>query len=198
MRAAMTRWLVLAVGTDADTCFPGRYHESSCDLYVASSSPSIYRLNLEEGKFMAPIESASPAVRVHLPVLPPLWMCAPCVLTLPLCCAQVNVLAQNTHLQLLASGGEDGLVEIWDLRTNKRVGAFSLPACLPEAGVGGGAGDSTLQVTALAFAPGGAGMVLAVGSSAGHVALFDIRSTTPILVKEHQCVSQAPMCLAPW
>ena len=61
-------------------------------------------------------------------------MCAPCVLTLP---SQVNVLAQNTHLQLLASGGEDGLVEIWDLRTNKRVGAFSLPACLPEAGVGG-------------------------------------------------------------
>ena len=144
---------------------------------------------------MAPIESASPAVRGHPPVLPPLWMFAPCVLTLP---SQVNVLAQNTHLQLLASGGEDGLVEIWDLRTNKRVGAFSLPACLPEAGVGGGAGDSTLQVTALEFAPGGAGMVLAVGSSAGHVALFDIRSTTPILVKEHQCVPQAPICLAPW
>jgi len=93
----------------------------------------------------------------------------------------VNVLAQTSHLQLLASGGDNGVVQCWDLRSNKLAGELNVAACVTEA-----AGS---EITALTFAPG-SGMSLTVGTSNGVVAAFDLRSTAPKLVKEHQCVVQ--------
>lgn len=38
------------------------YDRASCDLLCAASSPQIYRINLEQGQFVVPLESKSPAV----------------------------------------------------------------------------------------------------------------------------------------
>ena len=65
------------------------YNPTSCDLLVGACSNEIYRMNLDEGRFMAPLVSSSPAV---------------------------NKLALNPNHGLLATGGEDGIVECWDLR----------------------------------------------------------------------------------
>ena len=33
------------------------YHSGSCDLYVTAEGPEIYRLNLQEGKFLTPLNT---------------------------------------------------------------------------------------------------------------------------------------------
>ncbi|KAH7387446.1 hypothetical protein KP509_16G023700 [Ceratopteris richardii] len=67
----------------------------SADLLVAASSPDLYRINLEQGRFLAPITTQSPAV---------------------------NVLARSPLHGLLACGGEDGALECFDLRQKASVG----------------------------------------------------------------------------
>ncbi|KAM3571815.1 hypothetical protein VYU27_006153 [Nannochloropsis oceanica] len=133
------------------------YHPPSCDLYVAAAGPDIYRLNLEEGRFRAPVASSSTS--------------------------GVNVLALNPVHFLLGAGGEEGGVELIDPRTRKGLSVLDIPTALAGAGyreaVRGG-----LAVTALEF--DGDGLSMVVGSSSGHVLLYDLRSSMPLCVKEHQ------------
>lgn len=67
----------------------------STDLLLAASSPELYRINLEQGRFLAPISTRSPAI---------------------------NVLGRSPVHGLLACGGEDGAVECFDLRQKAAVG----------------------------------------------------------------------------
>ena len=133
------------------------YHPPSCDLYIAAAGPDIYRLNLEEGRFRAPVASCSTS--------------------------GVNVLAVNPVHFLLGAGGEEGGVELIDPRTREGLSALDIPTAL--AGVGYREGvRGGLAVTALEF--DGDGLSMAVGSSSGHVLLYDLRSSKPLCVKEHQ------------
>lgn len=34
------------------------YHNTSCDLYICGVGSDIYRLNLEQGQFLSPLESS--------------------------------------------------------------------------------------------------------------------------------------------
>jgi ribosome biogenesis protein ENP2 len=54
------------------------YNPFTCDLVISASSNDIYRLNLEEGKFMSPFVSGS---------------------------ENVNCLEYNNYLNILLSGG---------------------------------------------------------------------------------------------
>ncbi len=54
----------------------------------------IYRLNVEQGQFLAPLPSALPGI---------------------------NVCDQNPVHSLLCFGGENGMIECWDPRTKKQV-----------------------------------------------------------------------------
>ena len=65
------------------------YQRSDCDLYVCGSSSEIYRINLDQGRFLAPFKTASPGA---------------------------NKLAVNPMHQLVAVAGEDGFLECWDPR----------------------------------------------------------------------------------
>ena len=40
------------------------YDPSACDLFVAGSSPEVWRLNLEQGRFLKPFETESHAINV--------------------------------------------------------------------------------------------------------------------------------------
>ncbi|EDV23405.1 uncharacterized protein TRIADDRAFT_50484 [Trichoplax adhaerens] len=71
------------------------YHYPSCDLYIVGVSNEIYRLNLELGRFMAPLKTNSRATN----------------------CCQIN-----PEHQFLTIGTEDGTVEVWDPRSRNREG----------------------------------------------------------------------------
>ncbi|XP_024523152.1 nucleolar protein 10 [Selaginella moellendorffii] len=70
------------------------YDKWSCDLLVAASSPEIYCLNLEQGRFLAPLSSRSPGV---------------------------NAIGRSPAHGLIACGGEDGALECFDLRQRAAV-----------------------------------------------------------------------------
>ncbi|DAZ96285.1 TPA: hypothetical protein N0F65_008318 [Lagenidium giganteum] len=71
------------------------YHRENCELYVAASSPEVYRVNLDQGRFYAPLEIAATAA---------------------------NVVRLNPIHQLLGVGCDNGTVECWDTRSQQRVG----------------------------------------------------------------------------
>lgn len=119
----------------------------SCDLICAASSPDVYRINLEQGRFLSSLNTQSPAV---------------------------NVVCRSKVHGLVACGGEDGAVECFDMRTRSSVGRIN--AVAPT-------GDIE-QVTALQF-DGDGGYHMAVGTSAGKVLLYDMRSSCPLRVKDH-------------
>jgi ribosome biogenesis protein ENP2 len=79
------------------------YHAPSCDLYVGGSSNEIYRLNLAEGSFRAPLASQCPAI---------------------------NKLEFNPVHQLLGAGGQDGVLELWDPRSRERLAGMDMGVVL--------------------------------------------------------------------
>eukprot|EP01018_Ginkgo_biloba_P008604 Gb_40390 [translate_table: standard] len=124
------------------------YDRWSCDLLCAASSPDLYRINLEQGRFLAPLNTRSPAINV-------------------VCRSQVH--------GLVACGGEDGALECFDLRQKVAVGRIN--AVAPT-------GDSDQEVTAVRFDET-EGFLMAVGTSSGQVLIYDLRSSTPLQIKDH-------------
>ena len=122
------------------------YCRETCDLLVAGSCPEIYRLNLEQGRFLSPLPSKSTGV---------------------------NACGISPAHGLFGCAGEDGVLEFFDLRARCSVGAT-------EAAAFGGRGD---ELTALRFHDNG--LEFAVGTGSGHVALYDLRSSRPLRVKDH-------------
>ncbi|CAG8503801.1 11797_t:CDS:10, partial [Acaulospora morrowiae] len=90
----------------------------------------------------------------------------------------VNVCVINPAHQLFGFGTDEGTVEFWDPRSRSRVGILA-PSFASEF-------DETkgFQVTAMRY--GNDGLSLAVGTSTGHILLYDLRSSRPWLVKDHQ------------
>lgn len=145
-------WLHAKFGSYFSTRIPrmGRdlcYDRWSCDLLLSASSPEVYRLNLEQGHFLAPLTTQSPGI---------------------------NVLGRSPGHGLIACGGEDGFLECFDLRQKTSVGRI----------LAVGAGNEDQEVTSLRFDES-EGMQIAVGTSGGQVLLYDLRSSTPIMTKDH-------------
>eukprot|EP00033_Pygsuia_biforma_P002215 GCRY01002455.1.p1 GENE.GCRY01002455.1~~GCRY01002455.1.p1 ORF type:complete len:654 (-),score=178.07 GCRY01002455.1:336-2297(-) len=133
------------------------YHAASCDLYLCGVSNDIWRLNLDQGTFLSPLQSAMDAINV----------CKLC----------------PVH-DLLACGGESGVVECWDPRDRSCVGQMSVSPAVKAAMAGVEELDlSTFEVTALRF--DSPGLELAVGTSTGHVLLYDLRMQAPLAIKDH-------------
>jgi hypothetical protein len=88
----------------------------------------------------------------------------------------VNALGLSPAHGLLAAAGEDGGLECFDPRARAPLGR------LAAAAAAGGAGQA---LTAARFDD--AGLRVAVGTSGGLVALFDLRSSRPLVVKDHMC-----------
>lgn len=124
------------------------YDPWSCDLLCAASSPDLYRINLEQGRFLSSLSTQSPAI---------------------------NVVSRSSLHGLIGCGGDDGAVECFDLRAKSSIGRIN--AVTPV-------GDVDQEVTALQFDNVG-GFLMAVGSSAGKVLIYDLRSSHPIHVKDH-------------
>ncbi|CEG45694.1 nucleolar protein [Plasmopara halstedii] len=129
------------------------YHRENCELYVAASDTDVYRINLDQGRFMAPLELQSQS-------------------------SAANVVQLNPIHQLLGVGCENGIVEMFDSRSQQRVGSLDIAAyCASNV-------DKHLDVTALHFDSDG--LTFGVGTSIGKCLLYDLRSSRPLLEKSHQ------------
>ncbi|GLC33816.1 hypothetical protein PLESTM_000122600 [Pleodorina starrii] len=123
------------------------YFSPTAELLVVGSAPEVYRINLQEGRFMSPLPTTSPAV---------------------------NACGIAPSHGLFAAAGEDGQLECFDLRQREAVGLLDAAAA---------AGAPGEQLTALRFDD--SGLHVAVGTSNGLVALYDLRSQRPLVVKDH-------------
>ena len=124
---------------------------------MAAAGAEIYRLNLEQGRFLAPLALSS--------------------LTSPSAVGS-NALAQSALHGLLAVGREDGCVECFDVRDR------SSAAVLDIGRAAGGGGWEGAEVSSLCYS--GDGLCLGAGMSNGRVLLFDLRSSRPLVEKDHR------------
>ncbi|CCL99104.1 uncharacterized protein FIBRA_01118 [Fibroporia radiculosa] len=147
------------------------YHFPSCDALVAGSGPEVYRLNLDQGRFLNPLHLQGDGGEDI---------------------SGVNVIDINPAHQLFGFGIEgNGTVEFWDPRSRARVGILRLPkdrlmpigaASVPMLpGISDGT-ERSLSVTAISSRTDG--LSYAIGASSGHTLLYDIRSTRPMAIKD--------------
>lgn len=85
--------------------------------------------------------------------------------------ADVNVIRVNPVHHLIGMGGPAATIECWDPRDRTRAASLCI-------------GDEYLECTAMHFADDG--LTMAVGTETGHCLLFDLRSSRPVLVKDHR------------
>ena len=139
------------------------YESSTCDLLVAAKGSSVYRINLEEGRFQAPYEihsdSSSTCLEVH-PVHP-----------------------------LLAVGCEDGILRFWDSRRSDQLLPFlklDVSSAISGSATSYAATHSN-EITSISHdSTNSNGMYMAVGTATGMVAVYDIRSSRPLHVYAHK------------
>jgi ribosome biogenesis protein ENP2 len=157
------------------------YHFPSADAVVAAAGREVYRLNLDQGRFLAPFVLGGGDLGE------------------PAGCNAIDV---NPAHGLLCFGTEGtGVVEMWDSRMRKRAGVLSvatetvldaallvarrnLPGVLDDADDMSATKEAlaSLSVTALAGAEDG--LNLAVGTNTGHVLLYDLRMDRPYQTKD--------------
>lgn len=150
------------------------YEPTTCELLLAASGDKIYRLNLEEGRFTEPWSmGASSSDTTHVS--------ASCI-----------SVAQS---QPLASVGcDDGVVRFWDNRSPDTLLKPFLKLDVQSATVGYGFADENNisyhqytnphEITSIAHDT--SGLYMAAGTAGGLVALYDIRSSKPLHIKEHK------------
>ncbi|KAJ2083953.1 Small ribosomal subunit biogenesis [Coemansia sp. RSA 988] len=132
------------------------YHSPSCDVLVGGASNEVWRLNIDQGRFMTPFKTQSRS--------------------------GINVLKVNPAHQLFGFGTEDGTVEFWDPRARNCIGTLepTIPNILePTEGTRSG-----FEISAMDFR--GDGLGVAIGTSSGHVMLYDLRQSRPWQVKDQQ------------
>jgi ribosome biogenesis protein ENP2 len=81
------------------------YHSSSCDLYLVGSSHEVYRLNLDQGRFLNSLSTQMSAI---------------------------NVCEFNPLHDLFAAGSEKADIECWDPRSRTRAGQLSVSTTLAQ------------------------------------------------------------------
>ncbi|GAA5910506.1 hypothetical protein JCM6882_008540 [Rhodosporidiobolus microsporus] len=168
------------------------YHFPTCDALVGGQGAEVWRFNLEVGRFMKPfgMEGAPEhdggehgGVGGGLDVV-----------------TGVNAIDINPAHQLLCFGTETrdgkGTVEMWDPRSRSRAAILRLPyatlaansmssASLVHPRLPGVDDDSSVGgISVTALANRGDGLNLAVGTSTGHVLLYDLRANRPYMTKD--------------
>lgn len=136
------------------------YHFPSCDTLIGGTGNQVYRLNLEQGRFLNPLDLDSSSVE------------------------GVNAVDVNPAHQLWSFGveGSGAGVKFWDPRSRNEIGSLDLPAeYLMEDNIAN-LGSGPLGVTALSSHSNG--LSLAVGTSTGHTLLYDLRASKPFASKD--------------
>jgi ribosome biogenesis protein ENP2 len=137
------------------------YHFPSCDALFSAAGNEIFRLNLDQGRFLNPLVLQDEGGDI----------------------LGVNTIDINPAHQLLAFGVEgNGTVQFWDWRSRSSVGLLRLPRSRLMPPVSTTAESPTLSVMAIASRADG--LSYAIGTSTGHTLLYDIRSARPFALKD--------------
>lgn len=86
----------------------------------------------------------------------------------------VNCARVSSEHNLLVLGTQDGTVEAWDPRSRTRCGILDVALKLKS--------KELPSVTSVCFKNG---LTMGVGTKSGHVAIYDLRASEPLLVKDH-------------
>ena len=145
------------------------YEPSTCEVLVAARGSSVYRINLEEGRFREPWN-------FHLDSSSNDDVSATCI-------------AVHPRHPLVTVGCDNGTVCLWDARDPDALlkPFLKLDVKTPTQGYGyydASEHSNPHEITALAN--DGAGLYTAVGTAGGVVALYDVRSSRPLFVQEHK------------
>ncbi|GFS89435.1 nucleolar protein 10 [Nephila pilipes] len=82
-----------------------KYHKASCDLLACGSGSEIYRLNLEQGRFLYPYHTEA---------------------------SSLNKLAIHEYYDIIVCGTMEGKVESWDPRQRERVSILDCALSVPN------------------------------------------------------------------
>lgn len=88
--------------------------------------------------------------------------------------SSINCAKVSTEHNLLVMGTQDGTVEAWDPRCRTRCAILDVALKLKT--------KELPSVTSINFKNG---LIMGVGTSTGQVAIYDIRASEPLLVKDH-------------
>ncbi|KAJ3228096.1 Nucleolar protein 10 [Clydaea vesicula] len=133
------------------------YSYPNCDLLIGGASSDVWRLNLEQGKFLNPI---------------------------PTDLNGVNVCEINPAHQLWSFGGEDGVLEFWHPTQRNRIAKLDVKGLLEKSQDYNQLLNSSIEISSMKFADNG--LTFAVGMSTGQILLYDLRRPTPVMIKDHQ------------
>ncbi|WVN86574.1 uncharacterized protein L203_101741 [Cryptococcus depauperatus CBS 7841] len=150
------------------------YHSPSADALVGCTGTEVFRFNLEEGRYMTPLNVAKGWGDGNEDDV-----------------EGVNVVDVNPRHGLWSFGldGGGGVVEFWDPRSRDALTRLILPSSslLPAQSLDHFSTIAPplqkLSITALSSHPTD-GLSLAVGTSSGHTLLYDLRSPTPFAIKD--------------
>jgi len=137
------------------------YEQTTCDLLVPASAGQVYRFDLEEGRFKSPFNCTSGGT---------------CIAVSP------------TH-PLSAVGCEDGIVRCFDNRVSEQKPIAAIDIAAATDGMGFHNPDdlmSSLPGELTSIHIDSAGMNMVCGTKSGCVPLYDMRSSKPLHIKEHQ------------
>lgn len=81
------------------------YHQPSCDLFICGASADVYRLNLERGQFLQPLQTDTKL--------------------------SINTCDVNPEHHLLCVGTQEGTIEAWDPRDKKRCAVLDVARGIP-------------------------------------------------------------------
>jgi ribosome biogenesis protein ENP2 len=141
------------------------YEPTTCELLVATKGNQVFRINLEEGRFSEP------------------WSFEPSE-------ASGTCIAVNQAHPLTSVGCDDGSVRFWDNRSPDSLLKPFMKLDVQSATKGYGFAEDAYingnpsEITSIANDP--SGMFMAAGTANGIVALYDIRSSRPLHIKEHK------------
>ena len=141
------------------------YEPTTCELLVAAKGNKVFRINLEEGRFSEP------------------W-------AFDEMSASGTCIAVDRTQPLASLGCDDGIVRFWDNRAPDSLRPF-LKLDVQSATKGYGYSDELFmanrnpgEITSIVHDP--SGMYMAAGTAGGLVALYDVRSSRPLHIKEHK------------
>lgn len=132
-------------------------HRGTSDLFVCGQGPSVWRFNLDQGRFLAPLDTICGKKN-----------------------SGINVCGISPVNSLLAFGGDSGLLDMYDPRLLGRnrtpIASLDITASLPD--------RRDVEVSAFRFDDHD-GVTMGVGTNTGYTLLYDLRSSRPLLTRDH-------------
>eukprot|EP00536_Pseudo-nitzschia_multiseries_P007932 jgi/Psemu1/240702/estExt_Genewise1.C_1920038 len=150
------------------------YESTTCELLIAGSGSEIYRLNLEEGRFSEPWSIEESSSKSSQP--------------------SCSCIAVSPAQPLATVGCDDGVIRFFDNRSPDSLKPFlKLDVKAVTKGMGfydnndysrTAYSQNPFDITSIAHDT--SGLYMAAGTAGGLVALYDVRSSKPLYVKEHK------------